>query len=71
MFLTAAQIRELTGKVKPSAQAKCLRGMGIEFAIRADGTLVVMTRAVEQRLGVGVTKTAKEQEPDFGALHVA
>lgn len=36
------QIIELTGKRRPSAQAKALRHMGIDFRIRPDGMIVII-----------------------------
>ena len=42
MFLTADEIRELTGKLRPSAQEKVLASMGIPFRKRPDGSLVIV-----------------------------
>lgn len=67
MFLTADEIRELTGLKNASAQLKQLRAMGIEAVIRADGKPVVSRTAVELRLG-GMAALQSGQEPDWGAL---
>ena len=43
IILTAAEVQELTGKVRPSAQARYLALMGIAYTRRPDrnGTIVV------------------------------
>lgn len=47
MFLTAAELVELTGKVRPGAQARALAQMGIPFLRRPNGAPVVTRTAVE------------------------
>ena len=51
MFLTADELRELTRKVRPSAQRAELDAMGIPFQTRRDGSIVVLRVAVEGILG--------------------
>lgn len=47
MNLTADELAVLTGKSKPSAQARELEHLGIPFKPRRDGTLVVLRIHVE------------------------
>jgi len=42
VVLNKEQLAELTGKVRPSAQARQLRAMGIDFRRRIDGSIVVL-----------------------------
>ncbi|MGQ0834973.1 MAG: DUF4224 domain-containing protein [Gammaproteobacteria bacterium] len=52
IVLTPAELEELTGKVKPSAQARELDHMGIDYRDRRDGTLAVLwihVRTIEGR----------------------
>lgn len=46
-FLTREEIEELTGKSKPSAQARALQEMHVKFACRPDGKNVVLRSHVE------------------------
>jgi len=70
MFLTKAEIGELTKRFQHSAQLKILRAMGIEHRIRPDGSLVVLRSHIVQLLG-DVTKVRKEKitEPNWRALN--
>lgn len=70
MFLDADELRQLTNRVRYSAQAKMLRAMGIEHRKRADGTLVVLRSHVEQVLSGGATTKKKEKktEPNWDAM---
>ena len=70
MFLTTDQIEALTGRVKPSAQAKCLNRMGIPYRHRADGSLAVSRMAVERVLG-GVSGSAAKVASDSDTLEQA
>lgn len=42
MLLTADQVAELTGKVRPAAQRGVLLALGIPFKVRPDGSNVVL-----------------------------
>ena len=69
MFLTPDQVRELTGKQRASAQARVLRDMGIKHGCRPDGSLVVMTTAVDAVLGVGAaSKLARKTGPNLAMV---
>lgn len=42
MILSASQLEELTGRVRPSAQRRILQHLKIPFRVRPDGTPVVL-----------------------------
>jgi hypothetical protein len=56
MWLTDAELADLTHKAKPSAQARALRAMSIPYTTRPDGTLVVLRRNLD-------APTEKRQTP--------
>lgn len=69
MFLNADQLRELTGKQRPSAQARVLRELGIRHGIRPDGSIVVMDTAADAVLGPGTSaRLGRKSSPNFGAV---
>lgn len=69
MFLTEAEIAELTQRQRHDAQIRALRFMGIEHAPRADGSVVVLRAHVEHLLGgVANATVSKEVQPDWGAI---
>lgn len=47
MILTPAQLVSVTKKVRPKAQARVLRELGVPFKPRPDGTLLVSQASVE------------------------
>lgn len=51
MFLTAAELADLTGYVRPSAQVRWLRANGYRFEIGGDGLPKVLRSAVTAKLG--------------------
>lgn len=63
MFLTAEEVRELTGCQRPSAQERALKHMGIECRRRPDGSVVVLRAVVELVLGGG--RIAPKVEPEI------
>lgn len=63
MFLTPDEIVELTGKVRPSAQVRALRTMGVAHRVRPDGTPAVLRTAVDPKR-CAESHTA----PDWSAL---
>lgn len=65
MILTAAEVADLTHKVRSSAQIRALRAMGIEHRVRPDGTPAVLRSAVETGNPARRTRCV---EPDFAAL---
>lgn len=51
MFLTPDQLHELTGYVRPSAQARWLRDHRYPYEVAADGRPRVLREHVVRRLG--------------------
>jgi hypothetical protein len=49
MFLSDTQVRELTKRQRPAAQARVLVHLGIPFLRRPDGTLVVLAIHVQPK----------------------
>jgi hypothetical protein len=49
-WLTDAELVEVTHRVRPSAQARVLRGIGVGFRPRPDGTLLVSRTALDLAL---------------------
>ena len=49
MRLTDAQLIDITGKVRPSAQARVLQAMGIPFRRRPDGKVVILTSDLHEQ----------------------
>ena len=68
MWLTEEDIRRITKKVRPSAQLRKLRALGIECRPDGDGKPLVL-ESVAKRWGGERPERAKQiQEPNFGAL---
>jgi hypothetical protein len=66
MFLTPAEIHELTGKTRKPAQRRALNTMGIEHKVRPDGAVIVSRSHIENVLdGNAVTKVRKRVEPNW------
>ena len=51
MFLSATELADLTGYVRPSAQVRWLQEKGWPFTIGGDGQPKVLRRLVEEKLG--------------------
>lgn len=69
-FLSAEELRDLTGRTRRTLQQQALSAMGIPFVRRPDGTLAVAWDAVNQVMGVKTAKR-KQIEPDWAALDAA
>ena len=66
MFLTEEEIADLTKKQRHSAQARVLRGLGVEHKVRPDGSIVVLRMHAERILGERAPKSKiKVWEPAF------
>lgn len=65
MLLTAADLQQLTGYVRASAQARWLRRHGWRFTVNALGQPVVALAEFNRRMVGGKVAT---QEPNWGAL---
>lgn len=68
MFLDQEELRELTGREKPSAQARALNFMGIEHKRRPDGSIVVLREHVAAVMGVSHTEPDKGFELDMSTI---
>lgn len=66
--LTYEEIVEITGKVRPSAQARVLRAMGIDHIIRPDGSVFVPSVHVEHLFGRGKHSTVAPRDLDLKAM---
>lgn len=69
MFLTAEDLRELTGFVRPSKQIAWLTREGIVFRIAGDGHPRVLTDHLRKVFGVAAP-TKQKTAPDFSTLRV-
>lgn len=66
LFLTDAELQELTGRERPHAQVTVLRRNGVRFYRRADGRLRVPRAEIAPDAGAHAAAAA--EEPDFDAL---
>lgn len=73
MLLTPDELQSLTHRVRPTAQLRALRSMGIEAKQRPDGTVAVLRTAVESSMGGDTARSNKTKpvEPDWNALDAA
>jgi aminopeptidase-like protein len=62
VFLTATEIRDLTGRRLCDAQRRALEHMGIPFRVRPDGSLAVLRAHVEAIPGGTISTTQREPE---------
>lgn len=70
MFLTEAELQELTECVQPEAQRRWLTARGWPFEISSKGRNRVLRSVMERQMGI-VTKAKKQAEPDFSAVRKA
>ena len=69
ILLTSKELQEITGKVKPSAQARYLRALGFTFKLRPDGVPLVARSHFEALMGCQERQTqAQDFQPDFSTL---
>lgn len=68
LILDDDEIATITKKVRPHAQVKVLRALGVEHKVRPDNTLVVSRAHVEHLLGGEDRTTLPSPEPNWGAL---
>lgn len=71
MFLTDAEIHDLTGYQLPSAQKRWLDKYGWKFEISAFGRPKVLRSYAEQRMGLASASTPAENQPDFSHWEAA
>ncbi|UWE15094.1 DUF4224 domain-containing protein [Herbaspirillum huttiense] len=70
MFLNKTDIADLTKRKRAKAQQKQLNAMGIQYRVRADGSLVVLQTHVERLLG-GLEPPVRQRsvrEPNWEVL---
>lgn len=65
MFLTQAEIEELTQRIQHDAQARELDAIGIPYKRRRDKSLVVLRICVEAALGGVATVRMQPAEPQL------
>lgn len=65
MFLTQAEIVDLTRRIQSDAQARELDAMSIPYKRRRDKTLVVLRICVEATLGGAATVRMEHPEPQL------
>ena len=68
MFLTANELRELTGRVRPTAQIAWLRRYRWRLALDADGRPKVARAYYERRMVTDEEAPKSEARPDFAAI---
>lgn len=66
MILTPQDLHDLTGYVRPSAQARWLRRHGWRFTVNALGVPVVAQAEFNRHMVGG---RASKQEPNFGVIN--
>lgn len=67
--LTLQEIRDITGRCKPSAQIRWLQSMGFTVLKRADGKPLISRAHFELKMGGSVERTKTQTyEPNFGAI---
>jgi hypothetical protein len=70
MFLSAEELKQLTGRCRAGAQIAALRSMGVEHKVNAAGKVLVLRRHVEELLGIaaGDHGNVRSYVPNWGAL---
>lgn len=68
MFLTAQELRGLTGYQKPSLQRRWLTEHGYRFEVRADGRPAVLIAQVEARQRPVLGRSTTGTGPNWDAL---
>ncbi len=63
MFLSGAELRDLTGYQKPSAQKRWLEAQAISFLVGGDGLPKVLRSVVVARLGGSFAVSTTYREP--------
>ena len=72
MFLTREELRELTGRSRPSAQIRWLRSNGFETMLRADRLPLVLRAAIVDRMcAVSGKRPRITPGPNWSALDAA
>jgi len=69
MFLSDTQVRELTKRQRPAAQARVLVHLGIPFLRRPDGTLVVLAIHVQPKATTSLNYGCENDQTFIAAPH--
>jgi hypothetical protein len=69
MFLTAEELRELTGYRQRHAQERALALMGISYKLRPDSSIAVLKAHVEKEMGAAAVKQQKRSEPHWDGVN--
>jgi Domain of unknown function (DUF4224) len=69
LLLSREEVADLTGRTQHAAQARVLRGMGIEHRVRPDGSIAVARAHFDSVFGgAGGGVKIKKTEPDFAGM---
>ena len=69
MFLDDEQIAELTKRKQRRAQVAMLRSLGVQFKVRADGSIAILIEHVKKVFGgMEVSKKDRHVEPNWDAI---
>ncbi len=69
LLLTRDELKELTGRTRPKAQARVLMSMGIEHRVRPDGSILVLRVHLENLLcGMTDKRKIKNATPNWDAI---
>ena len=70
MFLSRAEIADLTRKQHRDAQVRVLRAMGVEHRVRPDGSVAIARAHIERIFGVSAASGVprKKTVPDFSKV---
>ena len=68
LFLSKAQLTELTGYVRRADQRRRLSELGIPFKPGRDGVPLVLLEVVEEEFGLRRTAAKRRARPDLRAL---
>lgn len=63
LFLEPSEIEGLTNRVRPKAQAKALRQLGVEHKVRPDGSVAILREHVNNVFGGNTTATQRRHKP--------
>ncbi len=69
MFISAEELEALTGKSRPSAQARFLDRWNIRYIERADGTIVLRQEELDRHTLARPSETKQRRALDLSLLH--
>lgn len=68
MFLSADELREMTGRLKRPEQEAWLREHGLAYTVSRAGKVNVLRALVERLHGLDSRAPARSDEPDFSVF---